>query len=205
MPLAVAALAIGASFGLLARSLDWGIVAPVVFSLVTFAGGAQLAVAGVLGSGGTAAAATAAALLVNTRFIPMSIAVTPSLRSPVLRKVAEAQTIVDASWALASRGDGTFDREMLIGATIPQYIGWGLGTAIGVALGGAIGDPADLGLDAIFPAFFLCLLAEELRSGQAVAAALVAAVISLSLIPVAPAGVPVLASSVAALIALMRR
>ena len=205
MTLAVPALAIGASFGLLARSLDWGIVAPIVFSLITFAGGAQLAVAGVLGSGGTAAAATAAALLVNTRFIPMSIAVSPSLRPPMARKVAEAQTIVDASWALASRGDGSFDREMLIGATIQQYIGWRARTAIGAFLGSAIGDPADLGLDAIFPAFFLCLLVEELRSGQAVAAALLAAAISLALIPVAPAGVPVLASSVAALIALARR
>ncbi len=84
-------------------------------------------------------------------------------------------------------------------------MGWGLGTAVGVALGGAIGDPSDFGLDAILPAFFLCLLVEELRSGQAVAAALLAAVISLSLIPVAPVGVPVVASSLAALIALGRR
>ena len=205
MTLALPALAIGASFGLLARSLHWGIVAPIVFSLVTFAGGAQLAVAGVLGAGGTPAAAIAAALLVNTSFIPMSIAVTPTLRGRLARRVLEAQTIVDASWALASRGDGTFDREMLIGATLPQYVGWGGGTAIGVLLGSAIGNPHDLGLDAIFPAFFLALLVEELRNGRAVAAALVAAALSLALIPVAPAGIPVLAASVAALIALVRR
>lgn len=205
MTLAGPALAIGASFGLLARSLDWGIVAPIVFSLITFAGGAQLAVVGVLGSGGTVPAAVAAALLVNTRFIPMSIAVTPALRGRLVRRIAEAQTIVDASWALASRGDGSFDREMLIGATIPQYIAWGGGTVIGVLVGGSLGDPTDLGLDVIFPAFFLSLLVEELRSGRAIAAALVAAALSLALIPVAPAGIPVLAASVAALIALVRR
>ena len=205
MTLAVPVLAIGASFGLLARSLDWGIVAPIVFSLVTFAGGAQLAVAGVLGGGGTPAAAVAAALLVNTRFIPMSIAVAPSLHGRMARRVAEAQTIVDASWALASRGDGRFDREMLIGATVPQYVAWGAGTAIGALVGSAIGDPADLGLDAIFPAFFLVLLVEELRNGRAVAAAGLAAVLALALIPAAPAGVPVLAASAAALIALVRR
>jgi 4-azaleucine resistance transporter AzlC len=205
MTLAVPALAIGASFGLLARSLGWGIAAPIVFSLLTFAGGAQLAVVGVLGAGGTAPAAIAAALLVNTRFIPMSIAVTPALRGRMRRRVLEAQAIVDASWALASRGDGTFDREMLLGATVPQYVGWCGGTVIGVIVGSALGDPKALGLDAIFPAFFLALLVEELRSRRAVAAALMAGALSLALIPVAPPGIPVLAASVAALIALVRR
>jgi predicted branched-subunit amino acid permease len=205
MTLVPPTFAIAASFGLLARSLDWGIVAPIVFSLITFAGGAQLAVAGVLGGGGTVAAAVVAALLVNTRFIPMSIAVAPSLRGRVARRMLEAQTIIDVSWALASRGDGRYDREMLIGTTIPQYAAWGAGTAAGVLAGGLVGNPHELGLDAIFPAFFLVLVVQELRNGRAIAAAALAAGLALLLIPVAPAGIPVLAASAAALIALVRR
>ena len=42
---------------------------------------------------------------------------------------------------------------------------------LGVLGGGALGDPARLGLDAVFPAFYLSLLAEEARGPRAVAAA----------------------------------
>ena len=71
--------------------------------------------------------------------------------------------MIDFSWAAASRGGGRFDPAFMVGATSPSYR-CGRGTAIGVFAGDLIGDPAALGLDAIFPAFFLCLLVEgELR------------------------------------------
>jgi hypothetical protein len=63
------------------------------------------------------------------------------------------QALVDASFAIASRGDGSFDRETLLGATIPQAAGWIGGTAIGVLAGAVFGDPETLGLDGIFLAF----------------------------------------------------
>jgi 4-azaleucine resistance transporter AzlC len=198
-------LLVGISFGLLARSLGWGIAAPIVFSAVVFSGSAQFAVASILGAGGGVVAAVAAAALVNARFAPMGIAVGPSLKGGPLRRALEGQAIVDVSWALASRGGGRFDREVMIGATLPQYVAWTVGTVIGVAAGGAVGDPAELGLDAIFPAFFLALLAEELRNRRAVAVAVVAAALALALLPVAPPGVPVIAASAAAFLGLARR
>jgi hypothetical protein len=51
LPFALATLMLGISFGALARSLGWGIVAPIVFSVVAFSGSAQFAVAAVLGAG----------------------------------------------------------------------------------------------------------------------------------------------------------
>jgi predicted branched-subunit amino acid permease len=93
----------------------------------------------------------------------------------------------------------------MIGATIPQGVAWIVGTAIGALGGDFIGNPERLGLDVIFPAFFLALLAEELRDGRAVAAALIAAVLALVLVPLAPPGVPVIAACAAALLGLLRR
>jgi predicted branched-subunit amino acid permease len=80
------------------------------------------------------------------------------------------------------------------------------GTAIGVFAGDLIGDPEKLGLDVLFPAFFLALLLRgELREGRlAVVTALLGAAIGLALTPVTPAGVPVIAASAAALIGLRR-
>ena len=49
---------------------------------------------------------------------------------------------------------------------------------------GALGDPARLGLDAVFPAFYLSLFAEEARCRRAVAAAAVAIAVRRSMIVV---------------------
>jgi 4-azaleucine resistance transporter AzlC len=204
VPFVLATLVLGISFGVLARSLGWGALAPIVFSIIAFSGSAQFAVAAVLGAGGGPIAAIVAAVLLNARFGPMGIAVAPYLKGGPLRRALEGQAVIDASWALANRGGGRFDREFMIGATIPQGVAWIVGTAIGVVGGNFIGDLERLGLDVIFPAFFLALLVEELRNGRAVAVALIAAALALALVPFAPAGVPVIAACVAALLGLRR-
>src|SRR5204862_307177 len=83
----------------------------------------------------------------NARFLPMGIAAAPAFKGGPLRRAAEGQTLVDASWALAN-DEGRFDRGLLIGATLPQFVGWVGGTIVGALAGPAIGDPKALGLDA---------------------------------------------------------
>jgi predicted branched-subunit amino acid permease len=203
LPLVAPTFVLAVSFGVLAEPV-MGKLAPVVMSIVVFAGAAQFAALSVLGAGGAAGAAVAAGLLLNLRFLPMGLAFAPSLRGGAPRRALEGQALVDASWALASRGDGSFDRGVLVGATVPQFCAWTSGTAVGVFAGAAIADPASFGLDAIFPAFYLVLLVEEVRGRRALAAALAGAAITLSLIPVAPPGLPVPAAGLAALIGLRR-
>ena len=203
LPFALATFALGISFGVLARSLGWGVLAPIVFSVIAFSGSAQFAVAAVLGAGGGPLAAIVAAVLLNARFLPMGIAVAPFLKGGPLRRGLEGQAVVDASWALASREGGRFDREFMIGATVPQLAAWIGGTVIGVLAGNVVGDVERLGLDVIFPAFFVALLMEELRGGkQTLAVALIAAALSLVLVPLVPPGVPVIAACAAALLGL---
>jgi 4-azaleucine resistance transporter AzlC len=197
----LAALVLGISFGVLAEPL-MGPVAPVVMSAVVFAGAAQFGATAVLLAGGDALSAIATGTMLNARFLPMGVAAASALRGGPLRRAAEGQAVVDASWALAVRGDGRFDRELMLGATIPQYPAWVAGTVLGVLGGSALGDPEALGLDAIFPAFFLGLLAAELGRPRAVAAALLGGAIALTLTPFLPPGLPVLLASSAALIGL---
>jgi predicted branched-subunit amino acid permease len=92
----------------------------------------------------------------------------------------------------------------MIGATAPQYVAWTVGTAIGVLAHDVGGSVEKLGLDAIFPAFFLAMLIRGIGSGgkRAIAAAAIAAVLAAALVPIAPPGVPVLAASGAALLGL---
>ncbi len=206
MPFALATLVLGVSFGVLARSVGWGPVAAIGSSVLICSGSAQFAVAAVLGSGGGMPAAVIAAVLLNARFGPMGVAVAPYLKGGPLRRALEGQTVIDASWALASRGGGRFDREFMIGASVPQVLAWFGGTAVGALGGDFVGDPERLGLDVIFPAFFLVLLVDELRSGRsAVTVALIAGALALLLVPFAPSGVPVIAACVAALLGLRRK
>ena len=202
LPYAVAAVLLAISFGVLAEPV-MGPVAPIVMSALLFAGSAQFAATAVLAAGGGAVAAILAGILLNARYGPMGVALAPSLRGGAGRRALIGQTMIDFSWAAASRGRGNFDPAFMIGATLPSYPCWVAGTAIGVFAGDLIGDPAAFGLDALFPAFFLALLVEgELRPGRPALAASLGAAISLLLLPFTPAGLPIIAASAAALIGL---
>jgi 4-azaleucine resistance transporter AzlC len=203
IPYAIAAGLLAISFGVLARPV-MGTVAPIVMSAIVFAGSAQFAATAVLAAGGGPLAAVVAGILLNARYGPMGVALAPSLEGGVLRRAAHGQAMIDASWAMASLGGGRFDPSFMVGATLPSYPMWVGGTALGVFAGELIGDPDRLGLDAIFPAFFLALLVGgELRGGRrAVAAAFIGAAIALALVPVVPPGVPIIAASLAALLGL---
>ena len=78
MPFALVAALVGVSFGVLARPV-MGPVAPIVMSVVLFAGAAQFGALAVLATGGGALPAIAAGILLNARFLPMGIALAPSL------------------------------------------------------------------------------------------------------------------------------
>lgn len=201
-PYAVASLLLSFSFGAVAVAAGLSPLAAVVMSAVVYAGSAQFASVGILAAGGGVGAAVAAAALMNSRFLPMGVALGPSLPGGRLRRALQGQTVVDSSWALALRPDGTFDRAFLFGHSAGQYICWVLGTTLGV-LGSGV-DARALGLDAVFPAFFLALLVSELKKGTrtSFAVALAGAVLAIALVPVAPIGVPVLVASCTALIGL---
>jgi 4-azaleucine resistance transporter AzlC len=203
-PLLPAVLAFGVSFGVLSQAAGFHGAASIVMSLTTFAGSAQFAVVSVMSAGGTVAAAIVAAVLLNARYGPMALSAAGVFRGGWLRRLLEAQLLVDESWALSQR-DGRFDRRILIGAGLGLYAGWSGGTAIGVVAGDSLADPATLGLDAAFPALFLALLAPLVLSRRGMAAALLGAGIALTLTPLTPAGIPVIAATAACLVGLRRR
>src|SRR3954470_4586535 len=112
LALALPTAAIGVSFGVLAQPV-MGSIAPIVMSLIVFSGAAQFAALTVLTAGGGAVAAIAAGMLMTARWLPMGLAVGPFLRGRPLRRAGESLALVDASFAISSRGDGTYDRGLL--------------------------------------------------------------------------------------------
>jgi branched chain amino acid efflux pump len=204
-PIAVAVFAFGLSFGVLARAAGMGWVAPLVMSATTFAGSAQFAVASILGGGGAAVAAITAAVMLNARYAPIGISVAQWFEGSAPKRFAQAQLIVDESWAIALRRRGGFELRVLLGAGALLWVCWTGGTAAGILLGDAIGDPNRIGLDAAFPALFLALLAGQVKDRYAVAAALSGAGIALVLVPFTPPGVAIVAGASGCLVGLLQR
>jgi 4-azaleucine resistance transporter AzlC len=202
VPYGVVSGLLSLSFGVLAVQAGFTPLQAVITSALVFAGSAQFAALSIVTGGGGIPAALSAATLMHSRFLAMGIALAPSLPGGPARRALEGQALVDSSFALANRGDGTFDRPLLLGTTVPQYVAWFVGTLVGAYAGDLLGDVERYGLDAIFPVFFVGILVAELRRPRARVAAALGALIALALVPLAPAGVPVLAAAAAAIVGL---
>jgi 4-azaleucine resistance transporter AzlC len=197
---AAAVFVLGTAFGAAARAADWGLAVPVVFSALAFSGSAQFALLATLTAGGVVSAVTAA-VLINARYLVMSVALNDSLHGGRLRRALQAQALADASFVVAHRGGGRFDVARLVGASIPQWACWVSGTAVGVLSSPSPQLMHALGADVVFPAFFLLLAMDEVtRSKRAVAAAALGACIAAALLFVTTPGNALLAATAAALI-----
>lgn len=188
------------SFGLLATSTGFGGAAAIAMSLTTYTGASQFAAVSILAAGGGVSAAIVAAVLLASRYLPIGLSVAPVFRGNPLLRFAQAQLIIDESWAVSTRKDGTFDHGRLMGAGFVLLVAWMAGTVLGVIGGDFLGDPERLGLDAAFPALFLALLVPQLKERKALRAALLGATIAVALIPFVRPGMPIIAASLACVV-----
>jgi 4-azaleucine resistance transporter AzlC len=185
----------GISFGVLAVASGLSPAQACVMSMLVFTGASQFAFVGVLagGSGALAAMGPAVMLAVRNAAYGLSLA---SILPPRLRdRALAAHLVIDETTAMArSQPDPERARSAFLATGVSVWIFWNLGTLVGALAGGGIGDPKTLGLDAMFPAAFLALLAPQLRRPGAPVAAIAGIVVALALVPFAPAGVPVVAA-----------
>jgi 4-azaleucine resistance transporter AzlC len=198
-----AAFVLALSFGAEAVARDWGFGLPVLFSMFAFSGSAQFTLLTSL-AGGSAVAAVISAVLINARYLVMSVALNESLQGGRLSRAIQAQALCDASFVVAHRNDGGYDIVRLIGASIPQWLLWVTGTAVGALTAPSPDLMHRLGLDVAFPAFFLILALDELRhSSRALVAALLGATIAAALLFVTTPSYALLGAITAALLGVL--
>jgi len=127
-----------------------------------------------------------------------------SRRGRRLQRALEGQAVVDVSFAISGRRDGTFDRGILLWSSALQYVAWVGGTAAGVMLAGLDLDPDAWGLDVVMPAFFMSMLVAELRTQRmaGVLAAGIAVVLAAAGTFVLDPGAPVAVAALACLVGL---
>jgi predicted branched-subunit amino acid permease len=199
----VAVGAYGVAFGAASVAAGLSILQTCLLSLLAFTGGTQFAVVGVVAGGGSLGAALGSGLLLGSRNALYAMRLAPLLRVRGIRRALAALGTIDESTAMAiAQPEEQLARKAFWWTFGAVFTGWNIATLIGAASTGAIGDPKSFGLDAVVPAAFLALLAPRLRDGSIERrVAIGAAVIAAALIPITPAGVPVLAATAALVLA----
>lgn len=197
--------AFGASFGAVSIAAGLDIAQTMVLSLVMFSGASQFALIGVIGGGGAPLAAVPSALLLGVRNSFYGVTMARILGPQRLRRhrrPVAAHFVIDETTAMAVARDEPEAQRYAFWTTGILLVGaWYIGTLAGALGGSAIGDPAALGLDAMVPAAFLALLWPRLREPAARWVAAGGALVATALVPLVPAGIPVLAAAPIALVA----
>jgi len=187
------------SFGVLSVAAGFSVVQTCVMSLVCFTGASQLTFASVIGAGGGVAGALPPALLLAGRNALYAFSLRGVLSGTVSKRALRAQVVVDETTAMAHAQPTLAAKRRAFDLTaLCLFTAWNVGTLAGALAGRGLGNPRDYGLDAMFPAVFLALLAPQLRGPEAVRAAIAGVLIALALVPASPAGVPIIASALGA-------
>src|SRR4051812_37073488 len=162
----------GVSFGVLAVAAGMSAAQACVMSMLVFTGASQFAFVGVLAGGGGALAAMGPAAVLAVRNAAYGLSLSPILPGPLRDRALAAQLVIDESTAMArAEDDPGAARRAFLATGVSVWVFWNVGTLAGALLGGGIGDPRTFGLDAMFPAAFLALLAPQLRRRGAPVAA----------------------------------
>ena len=198
--------AFGVAYGAVAVGSGLSVTQAMVLSLVLFSGGSQFAFVGVVAAGGSGFAAIMAALLLGVRNAFYGVALSRILEPRGWwQRLRTAHFVIDETTAMAVSQPTRELRRYAFWATgLILFPLWQLGSLTGALVGAAI-DPADFGLEAAAPAVFLGLLWPALRRWDGRVVGLAGAAVALALVPVAPAGVPVIAAAAVALVAGLRR
>lgn len=163
----------------------------------------ELAYLAVRDAGGTQLAAVIAGWVVASRFGLLAVSLGARLRVGAWHRAAAGLQSFDPNVTLAIQQHRAADVVRVFWrVTAAMHLGWLSGIAVGVFLGNVIGDAERFGLDAVFPAALLAIIGNLLRRRSAGLAAAMGGGLCLLLIPVAPAGVPIIAGLAGAVVAL---
>jgi 4-azaleucine resistance transporter AzlC len=199
---AVATAAYGVSFGALATSSGFDVWQACAMSLLIFTGASQFAVVGIIGAGGSVLSAVATAWMLGARnaFYGLRLASLLELRG--WRRLLGAHLVIDESTAQAvAHKEPELGRAGFWYGGVILFVCWNVATLLGAVVGARLGDPRAYGLDAASSAAFLALLWPRLSSTMTRTVAAGAALLAVLVIPLVPAGVPVLVAGLAAVVA----
>lgn len=185
--------AYGISFGALGTASGLDVLQTCALSLLAFTGASQFAFVGVVAAGGAPVTGAATSVLLGTRNLFYGLSLASVLRLGGARRLLLAHLVIDESTAMAlAQRDPALARLGFWWTGGAIYLLWNAATFVGALAGTAIGDPRAYGLDAAVGAAFLGLLWPRLTGPLPRLVALAGAAAATGLVPLTPAGVPII-------------
>ena len=182
-------------YAVLAREAGLSLLETQALSALVFAGSAQVSAVGLFGSGAAALEIVSTTFLLNVRHVLYGLSL--GRRTPLSRRqrpVAAYLLTDEAFGVVAASGERTF--AFLLGAELSLFGMWNLATLGGAIAGSAITDPAELGIDLVFPLAFLALLVPLVRTRVELLVAVVSGAIAYVAARGLPGGLPILLTGV---------
>lgn len=199
LSIGVSLIPFGLAFGVSCSKAGLSWLQALGFSSLVFTGGTQFAAVGVLGDGGGAIAAIGAGLLLSIRSLVYGIVMAPTLTGSFRFRAAASQLMIDESVAVGTaQSDPQAQKIGYLTGGLTVFIFWNITTLIGAIALGSSGDLVEkFGLDATVPAAFAALLWPRMKTPESRRVAILGALIAVVLIPIAPPGIPIVASGLA--------
>lgn len=193
------------SFGVLSVSAGASVLQTCLLSLLVFTGASQFSAVSVISAGGSVASAVSGGLLLAARNGVYGLALSPSIKGSLARRMLAAQFVIDETTAMTSAAPDQRSKDWAFwSCAVMLFACWNLGTLVGALAGSSI-DPETFGLDAAFPVVFVAMVAPHLATRSGRRAALIGAAVTIVLTPFLPIGLPILLSSVGVFVGLLPR
>ena len=191
------------SFGVLSVSAGASVLQTCLLSLLVFTGASQFSAVSVISAGGSVASAVSGGLLLAARNGVYGLALAPSIKGSLARRMLAAQFVIDETTAMTSAAPDQRSKDWAFwSCAVMLFACWNLGTLVGALAGSSI-DPETFGLDAAFPVVFVAMVAPHLATRSGRRAALTGAAVTIVLTPFLPIGLPILLSSVGVFVGLL--
>ena len=195
VPLWVGVVPFGLAYAVTARGAGLSALETQALSVLVFAGSAQVSAVGLFGRGAAGLEIVLTTFLLNVRHVLYGLSLGRTVTLDRRRRPVAAYFLTDEAFGVvAARRERSFG--FLLGAELSLFVTWNLATLSGALLGGAIPDPAQVGVDVVFPLAFLALLVPLVRTRPELVVAATAGAAAWLTARWLPGGIPVLVAGV---------
>jgi len=195
-PLWLGVVPFGLAYAVTARAAGLSLLETQALSALVFAGSAQFSAVGLIAVGAAGFEIVLTTLLLNVRHLLYGLSLGRVFRLTRRQRPAAAFFLTDEAFGVAA---GAKERSFafLMGIELSLFMMWNLATLSGFLLGATIPDPAELGVDLIFPLAFLALLVPLVRTRVELLIAVGAGALAFGLQQSLPGGLPILFTGIA--------
>jgi len=194
-PLWLGVIPFGLAYAITARGAGLSLLETQAMSVLVFAGSAQFSAVGLFAAGAAGFEIVLTALLLNVRHVLYGLALGREVDLRRRELPVAAFFLTDEAFGIISTAsERSFS--FVLGVEVSLFAAWNLATAGGFLAGAAIPDPAELGVDLVFPLAFLALLVPLVHTRVELTVALASGVLAYALARTLPGGLPILLTGV---------